>query len=302
MGQGFLFFGGNQQIIMEQVRGFFYILAAAFLWSCIGPVARLAFDQGLSPLEVAFWRAIIGWMFFAFHSLMIKQVGIQKKDFPMVLVFAFLCVTVFYGSYQLAVDMGGAARASVLLYTAPAWVAIMAAVFLREKITVQAVLGIMACTAGVVLISASSGSVAHHDFSWAGIFFGLLAGFTYALYYIFGKKLFACYQPVTIFSWILFIGAAGLLPFIEFTAPTAIAWWAIIFLGFLSTYCAYFVYARGLVRLKASQAAVIATAEPVAAAFLAYFFWQENLGWWGYTGACLVIAGVVIQAVRRESD
>ncbi len=63
-----------------------------------------------------------------------------------------------------------------------------------------------------------------------------------------------------------------LIPFTQFSAPSKVSWLALIFLGFLSTYCAYFVYARGLVRLKASQAAVIATAEPLAAAFLAYLF------------------------------
>ncbi|MFW5795669.1 MAG: EamA family transporter, partial [Alkalispirochaeta sp.] len=46
-----------------------------------------------------------------------------------------------------------------------------------------------------------------------------------------------------------------------------------------------------------SQAAVIATFEPVVAAVLAYFFWDEYLGLGGYLGAVLVITGVVIQSL-----
>lgn len=284
---------------MEHFKGFIYILIAAILWGCIGPVAKIAFAQGLTPLEVAFWRAVTGWGFFVCHALVIKKIGVQKKDLPVVFIFALLCVTVFYGSYQLAVDLGGAARASVLLYTAPAWVAIMSALLLKETITMQTLTGIIVCMSGVILISASAGSVAGQAFSWPGIFFGLLAGFTYALYYIFGKKLFIRYQPVTIFSWILILGALGLAPFIQPAVPSGAVWLPLIFLGFMSTYCAYFIYARGLVRLRASQAAVIATAEPVAAAVLAFIFWQENLGPWGYLGATLVIGGVVIQVVRK---
>ncbi|WP_035243806.1 DMT family transporter [Desulfonatronovibrio hydrogenovorans] len=285
---------------MERFKGFFFILAAAALWGCIGPVAKAAFAQGLSPLEVAFWRAIIGWAFFLVHALVIRKMGIKKNDLPTIFIFAVICVTGFYGSYQLAVDLGGAAKASVLLYTAPAWVAVMAWLYLGEKITRQALAGVALCMAGVGLISASTGSITGHEFSWAGIIFGLLAGFTYALYYIFGKKLFTRYHPVTVFSWILILGAVCLIPFINLTIPAKTAWPALVFLGFMSTYLAYFVYARGLVRLKASQAAVIATMEPVVAALLAYLFWQENLGLWGYAGAVLVISGVITQAVQRR--
>jgi len=304
LGKDFPSFGVNQQkaSAMENIRGFVYILVAALLWGCIGPVAKVAFAQGLGPLEVAFWRAMIGWAFFFCHSLVLKKVGIRAGDIHVVLIFALLCVTAFYGSYQLAVALGGAARASVLLYTAPAWVAVMAAFFLHEKVGPKALAGIMACMTGVGFISLSGTGIAGHEFSWAGIIFGLLAGFTYALYYIFGKMLFTRYHPATIFSWILILGAAGLSPFIEFSTPTNVSWLALLFLGFLSTYCAYFFYARGLVRLKASRAAVIATMEPVAAAFLAYFFWQENLGPWGYFGACLIIAGVIIQAAGKRTD
>ena len=285
---------------MEHLKGFICILTAALLWGCIGPVAKIAFTHGLTPLEVAFWRAVIGWLFFTLHALAIKKIGLHGTDIPVIFIFALLCVTAFYGSYQLAVNLGGAARASALLYTAPAWVAVMAAYFLKEKLGRRALAGILSCMAGVALISLSGQHLGDQEFSWAGIIFGLLAGLTYALYFIFGKKLFARYHPATIFSWILILGAIGLIPFTEFSLPSLISWLPLLFLGFLSTYCAYFIYARGLVRLKASSAAVIATLEPVVAAFLAYLFWNENLGLWGYFGAALIIGGVLIQAAGKD--
>ncbi|WP_045212187.1 DMT family transporter [Desulfonatronovibrio magnus] len=287
---------------LEKIKGFALILTAAALWGGIGPVAKSAFAQGMTPLEVAFWRAIIGWLFFALHAISIQQMGIKRNDFPVMLVFGLVCVTGFYGSYQLAVDLGGAAKASVLLYTAPAWVAVLAMIFLKEKISLPGALSITACIVGVAMISAASDDIAGHEFSLAGIIFGLIAGFTYALYYIFGKKLFARYHPVTIFFWILILGALGLIPFINITWPDINAWPALIFLGFFTTYVAYFVYSRGLARLKASQAAVVATMEPVVAALLAYLFWQENLGLWGYAGAAVIISGVIMQAGIRAEE
>ena len=49
--------------------GYLYIIFAAILWGIIGPVSRLAFDQGMAPLEVAFWRAVLAWICFGSHAL-----------------------------------------------------------------------------------------------------------------------------------------------------------------------------------------------------------------------------------------
>ncbi|MFW5731220.1 MAG: DMT family transporter [Desulfonatronovibrionaceae bacterium] len=286
---------------MNKLKGTLFILGAAVLWGCIGPVARLAFAQGMTPLEVALWRAVFGWFFFVLHAVSIKQAGIRSRDLPLIFIFGLVCVTGFYGSYQLAVNTGGAALASVLLYTAPAWVALLAWFFLKEKITFRIFSGMSVSMAGVALISVSSAAAFGKDLSWTAVLFGLLAGFTYALYYIFGKILFARYQAVTVFSWILITGAAGLLPVTGLEPPPIKSLPALVFLGFMSTYLAYFAYSKGLMLLKASQAAVIATVEPVVATLLAYIFWRENLGLWGYAGALLVISGVIIQSIDRKT-
>ena len=39
----------------KQVTGYLYVLAAAVLWSLIGPFSKICMEEGLAPLEVAFW-------------------------------------------------------------------------------------------------------------------------------------------------------------------------------------------------------------------------------------------------------
>lgn len=69
------------------MKGYVYIIAAALLWGIIGPLSRLAFDQGLAPMEVAFWRAALAWLFFGSHAMMAKTIRMRFKDLPMVLLF-----------------------------------------------------------------------------------------------------------------------------------------------------------------------------------------------------------------------
>ena len=48
----------------KQVTGYLYVLAAAVLWSLIGPFSKICMEEGLAPLEVAFWRALLGGICF----------------------------------------------------------------------------------------------------------------------------------------------------------------------------------------------------------------------------------------------
>ena len=50
------------------------------MWGFIGPISKLAFQEGVSPLEVAFWRALIAWGFFGLHAVVKKEVKAAFKN------------------------------------------------------------------------------------------------------------------------------------------------------------------------------------------------------------------------------
>src|SRR5688572_9249773 len=102
-----------------------HVLVAAVLWGLLGPASYLALRDGVAPLEIAFWRAALGALLFGAHALAgggRAAFRPARADLPALVAFGVVGVSVFYGAYQLAVREGGAALASVLLYTAPAWV------------------------------------------------------------------------------------------------------------------------------------------------------------------------------------
>ena len=130
-------------------RGYLLILLAAVLWGSLGPVARYAFSQGVDPLEVAFWRCVIPFAPFCVQALRQGSLRVDPGDRPALLGFGLICVVAFYSVYQLAIHNGGAALASVLMYTAPAWVAIMAWSILGERMTPAKLAAVAATLAGV---------------------------------------------------------------------------------------------------------------------------------------------------------
>ena len=272
--------------------GYLFILLAAASWALIGPVAKFAFRAGLSPLEVAFFRALIGGFFFFLHAMFRRRLHLGRTALLPTLLFGAVGVAGFYGSYQLAVAYGGAALASVLLYTAPAWVALMGALWLGERLDPAKVLAVLLTLLGVGFLALGSGGGL--EFSLKGFFFGLLSGLGYALYYLFGKRYFAHTPAEAIYAVALPAGALFLLPAVK-SWPTSLGVWGLLLvIGFFSTYLAYAFYAAGLVRLEATRASVVATLEPVLASFFAYLWWGERFTLLGYLGAGLILAAVFL--------
>jgi drug/metabolite transporter, DME family len=279
------------------IKGYLYIATAAALWGMIGPFARFAFSQGVSPMEVAFWRAALAWLFFGTHAVVIAEVRLKFRDFPALLFFALTGVTIFYGSYQVAVKNGGAALASVLLYTAPAWVVIMARIFFKEALTPVKLVCLTLTLAGVTCVSMGAGGNGNgfaSSVNTAALMSGITAGFCYSLYYIFGKHFSDRYSSPNLFFYMLPIGALTLLPWVEFVYKSPAAWAALAAIAFFSTYGAYYCYYIGLKHLEASRASITATLEPVVAAAVAYLWWGEVFALIGYIGALLILSAVLL--------
>ena len=276
------------------------ILIAAVLWGILGILGKNAQGAGVSALEVAFWRAALGGTLFALHAGVTRAPLPRGRDLWITAAFGLVGVSVFYASYQLAVRYGGASLASVLLYTAPAFVAVLGWAFLREKLGARELLAVVGTLSGIALISFGGGkgvTVTAASLGW-----GLTAGFTYSLYYLYGKQFFSRYAPAALFAVALPVGALGLLPFFHFTGKTAAAWGSLGALAFLSTYLAFSAYSAGLRHLPATRASVIASIEPVVAALLAALLFGERLSVLALGGAVLVVGAALTLSSEKEAE
>ncbi|MFK4763213.1 DMT family transporter [Desulfobaculum sp. SPO524] len=275
-------------------KGYLYVIIAATLWGITGPLAKYAFSYGVQPLEIAFWRCAIPFVPFAFQALRGRSLRIDRGDRLAVLSFGLICVAAFYGVYQLAIEAGGAAMACVLMYTAPAWVAIMAWLVLGETMTPAKVAAVAATLVGVAGVSGVFSSADAGTLSVTAIVFGIASGMTYAMYFIFGKRLMPRYTTPQLFFYGLPVGALVLFPMVEFHDKTPGAWAAIFAVCILSTYLAYSFYYAGLKHLEATRASIAATIEPVVASSIAFVWWDESFSIMGYMGSALILGAVIL--------
>lgn len=291
---------------MRAYAGYFFILLAALCWGLLGPVGRFALESGITPLEVGFWRAALACILFIGYASRHRMLKLHSvRDLGVFAVFGAISLGVFFVSYQYAVKYGGAALASVLLYTAPAWVAVFSRVFFKDRITPLIAAAIGMSLAGTAFISFSSGtpadSSAAGSFSLAGVLFGLLAGLLYSTHYIFTKIYLGRYTVFTLYGYGTLFGALALLPFVEFAPKSPGDWASLCFLGMICTACAYWTYCEGMKRLEPTKAAVLATLEPVIATAAAWLMWDEMFSFAGWLGAALIIIAVLVLVVGSSN-
>jgi DME family drug/metabolite transporter len=283
----------------------FYLFAAASLWGIIGPISKVVFAAGFSPLETAFWRGLLAGVAFVVHWLFKRYpLPTTSKQFAGLIIFGIFGVALLEGSYVYAVHYGGAALASVLLYSAPIWVNVLSAIMFKEKIPRRRWIALSMTTAGVVGVCLWG---APAEFSAQGIVWGLLSGLSYASFYLAGKIYFQKINPVVVYMIAFPVGSIAILPFITSASGLPLIGivsnlvnassqtiLALASIGILSTYLAYWLYSKGLQLVDTGKAAIITMVEPLVSVTLAGIMFGEVFTPAGYISAALVICGVTL--------
>jgi drug/metabolite transporter (DMT)-like permease len=282
------------------LAGYAAVAAAATAWGTIGLASRQIFAAGLEPLDAAAWRATAAFVLLAGYCLVRARpaLRIRLADAPLFAAYGAVSVAGFMTVYFAAIALTTVATAAILLYTAPAWVVLLARLAFREPLTRNKTVAVALVFAGCVLVAgAATGTV---RLSPAGLLAGLGAGLTYALYSIFGKMALRRHSPLTTVVYALGFGALFLLIASRGLVPVPAAGaLALVYVVVVPTAAAYLLFIAGLQRVEAGRAAVVATIEPVVAALTGTLVLHEPFGPTQWIGAAFVLGGILL--VQRES-
>ena len=272
------------------------ILAAAALWGIIGVWNRRLMAGGLSPYSIVVVRNCggLGLLTAALRDRSVFRVERQHlKYFFGTGVVSVVLFTVCYFSCQ---EICSLAVASILLYTAPAIVVVLSALLWREPVTKKKLLALGLTLVGCALVcGVFSGAL---TVTGGGIALGLGAGFYYALYSIFGRYALAHYGPMTVTVWTFVFAGAASLVLVRPAELAALAQpsMALTAVGLVvcSTVLPYILYTRGLARVEAGKASILASLEPVVASVAGVVLFGEPMSPLTAAGIVCVLAGVYI--------
>lgn len=281
---------------------FIFIILAAMMWGVIGIFTRILAVAGLNSIQIVAVRSIFSavimciFIFFKDKSLF----KIKLKDIWMFIGTGVLSLTFFNFCYFNAINVLDLSIASVLLYTAPCFVMIMSAFVFKEKITKVKVLAFLIAFTGCALISSLNG-----EFNLKGVILGLFAGLGYALYSIFARIALEKYNTYTITLYTFITSALSLLPFCDVSGLmiasmdiTVLIW--ILLLAVISTVLPYILYTEGLKNISATNASIIAFAEPVTATVVGAVLFEEDITFIVCLGMLLVLTSIIMISLKKS--
>ena len=275
------------------------VLSAGTLWGLIGLFVNILASKGFEPLQITTLRVTTALLLTALiiWRTDLRQFFIRPKDWWMFFGNGVIGLVFFNWCYFNAIAGGSLAIAALLLYTAPVFVMLMSVVLFHEKLTKAKLIALLITFIGCGCITGSFSDGL--TVSRQTLLYGLASGFGYALYSVFGKPATQKYSALTVSLWCFVFASAFTLPISGLAAKSALfsditVWGGIIGIGLVSCVCPNVLYMRGLQKLEAGHAAILATIEPVVAAIVSYLFLGEAFTWQKVLGIVLILSAVPI--------
>jgi DME family drug/metabolite transporter len=287
-----------------RILGALAVAAAASLWGTLGYFAKILYAQGVSFESLVAVRASVGWIAVLGFVLLrrgVRGLRIARRDLVFLVPAGAVGIGVFYLLYFYTVRESTVGTAAILLYSAPAFVVILAWLFLREPLGAPKVLALGLTTSGIFLVVGAYDPT-NLEVSPTVLLTGLLSGLTYGLYAIFGRPVAGHLSPAVVLSYALAFASLLLvptaLPTLDTLAGLPAGSYALLFvLSVVHTTLAFALYTFGIRHLGAGRAAIVATVEPVVAGAMGIVLLNEGLTVLKALGALLVLAGAVLAQV-----
>lgn len=284
------------------------MLGAASCWGTIGVVyALLPRWVAIGPVTIVFLRATSAFaILLAFTATARRDaLRVNWRELPFLALFGLVSIAAFYVVLIYAFRSASVGVTTVLLYLAPAFVTVVSALALREPLSASKLLALGCCLTGAILVAEP----------WAGqglrvgvkgLVLGLLSALTYGSYSLLGKVGLRRHRPLTLVLYGLGFGALGLLP-IQVVAGTALPDGVALLVvalvtGVVITLIPLGLYTAALNELPSSNAAIVASFEPVVAISLAALVLGEYLRPVQLLGAAAIVAGVMVLASGNRKD
>jgi DME family drug/metabolite transporter len=289
----------------DRLIGVLAVATAASLWGTLGFFAKILYAQGVSFEALVAVRASVGWLavlLFLLASQGVRSLRVARRDLAFLLPLGLVGVGFFYLLYFYTVRESTVGTAAILLYSAPAYVVILARLFLKEPLNAAKIFALL-LTAGGIFLVAGAYDPANLEVSPKVLITGLLSGLTYGLYAVLGRPVAGHLSPAVILSYALAFGSALLifaaLPTLDTLAGlSAGSYSLLLMLAVVHTALGFALYTFGIRYLGAGRAAIVATIEPVVAGVLGVVLLGEDPTALKVLGGLLVLTGAALAQVR----
>ena len=279
------------------------------IWSGNYVIAR-GISMEVPPVSLAFYR----W---ALASVCIAPLAFKKFNQEKQIIFqnkqylfwtALTGVTIFNTFIYLAGHYTSAINLALIgTTTSPVFITILAAFFLKERVSKPRIIGMIICMVGILFLLGHGNlqTLAQFRFSKGDVLI-LISSFTFAIYNILVRKRPGGISPIVFLFTIFTVGSVCLLPFYlyEVLHSLAVKWNThiiviILYLGIGNSIIAFFCWNASIQKLGASGTGLFGNLIPVFSTIEAVLFLGEKFTTIHLISGLLVIGGLVTANISK---
>ncbi|MFJ8414275.1 DMT family transporter [Bacillus paramycoides] len=273
------------------------------IWGTAFPGIRMGLEA-YTPEHLTLLRLLIASLILLLFSFIYKLRLPDLKDIPVIFIFGALGFTIYHIALNYGEQNVNAGPASLIVSVTPILTAILASVFMNEKMKLNGWIGGVISLVGIAFLSLSQGDSIQLN---SGVLLILLAAFSESLFFVFQKSYLKKYGflPFTIYT--IWSGTVCMLIFLpgiyqEIVAAPIETTLSVIYLGVFPTVLPYIALAYITSHAGASEATSSLYLTPVTACFIAWVWLGELPTFVSIIGGIITILGVVIAHLTFKKD
>jgi drug/metabolite transporter (DMT)-like permease len=290
---------------MANRKDYFRLHFIVFLWGFSAILGKLV---SIPAVEMVFYRAILA--FIGIGILLAATKGsfrVSAKDFTKLFLIGFI-VAVHWLSFFGSARVSNVSVSLVGFATNSLWAAVLVPWFNRTQVKkFELMLSLIVITGLYIIFS--------FDFQYKlGLFLGIVAGFTSALFSVFNSRIvqripsftITFYEMIGVSSAIaLFLPLYKILWAPGHTLNLAPTWSDWIYIGLLAGVCSIYAYSVAIELMKKLSVFFIQLTlnlEPVYGIVMAVIIFgnEEKMGWNFYLGTLLILSAVAVYPLMKR--
>jgi len=284
------------------VQAHLALLVANIIYGANYSIAKEVMPAYVQPLAFVVIRvggALL--LFWIVSSLFIKE-KIDRKDLPRIALLAVCGVAVNQSLFLKGLSLTTPINASIIMVSSPIIVLLMAAMILKEKISIFKIAGIVFGIAGASLLLLFNKTFSFGSKTISGDLMVLINATSWAIYIILVKPLLRKYNTFTIVKWVFLFGFLYVLPFglgefkqVDWYLMPPAIWRDIFFVVVATTFIAYSLNTYALRALSPEVVSIYIYLQPLFATLIAIFYYHnDELDLRKIISGMLIIIGVYL--------
>ncbi len=280
------------------------LLLLASIWGASFMFMRVGVPE-FGPILFTTLRASIGAIFLFSCLLLFKQTKALNGRWRDIFVVGALNTAIPFALFGYAILTLSAGTTSVLNATTPMFGAVVGYLWLKDKLTITAIIGLLLGFIGVYLLVSENlhmdaNSVEHVTESSVLLptLAAMLAALCYGISANYTKKYLTGIKPLALAAGSQIAASAMLIPislfFMPETLPSSKAIWSVILIGVICTGVAYIIFFRLIAQLGPAKAISVTYLIPAFGILWGALFLDETISIMMITGASVILLGVAL--------